>query len=162
MTNSEKNLIKKIWKKIRYRGAGTLFFTEVNGTCEILLARRKSGFWSIAGGRANCGEDLEPAALRETKEEFGVSPESARECFHFNYPLAVLGFGFRWKTVLHELSERTQFGVFPDPRARDFYREFSKAEWFPIDELPARTNWLVCPVVWKLKRFIAKRKRGVR
>jgi len=39
----------------------------------ILVLKRKNGFWEFPGGGVEWGEDPQKAALRETKEETGLS-----------------------------------------------------------------------------------------
>ena len=54
--------------------ASTLCFLVKND--QILLAMKKRGFgaglWNGAGGKANDGEDIKTAALRELNEEIGI------------------------------------------------------------------------------------------
>lgn len=51
-------------------GAGGLVFDE---TGEVLLIRDKNGYWVFPKGHVEPGEDARQTALREVKEETGVS-----------------------------------------------------------------------------------------
>ncbi|HUV71436.1 MAG TPA: 8-oxo-dGTP diphosphatase [Clostridia bacterium] len=59
---------------------------------EVLLAMKKRGFgagrWNGTGGKPNAGETIEKAAIREAREEVGVTPLSLRKVasLKFNFP----------------------------------------------------------------------------
>jgi 8-oxo-dGTP diphosphatase len=44
----------------------------------LLLLRRESGFWEFPGGGVDWGEEPQQAAVRETKEETGLSAENIK------------------------------------------------------------------------------------
>ena len=60
---------------------------------KILLCRRaiepRSGFWTLPSGYMELNETLQQAALREAKEEAGISP--IIDCLHTIYDLPHLG-----------------------------------------------------------------------
>lgn len=45
---------------------------------KILVLKRKSGFWEFPGGGVEWGENPEKTALRETKEETGITPSELK------------------------------------------------------------------------------------
>ena len=133
-----------------YSGGGVLYYTRgTAGTVEILLALRRynpgKNTWSIPGGgleRAD-GKDLVRCALRETREEgFGGHPTveaalTAAQSRELMVPGSCsvrirLPF-FDWRTLLVELPHK------PEGWPRQI-REFSRAEWFKMKSLPARTH----------------------
>ncbi len=73
----------RLARLLRYRGAGVLLVRsrghEAAGVRLVLLARRKSGWWSIPGGGAHGGESFRDAALREATEEVGALPRDLKE-----------------------------------------------------------------------------------
>ncbi len=55
------------------QGAGAIIFrNEKNGRLYLLL-RSKGGTWGFAKGKVDQGESLQEAAIREVKEETGIS-----------------------------------------------------------------------------------------
>lgn len=139
------------WK--RYSGAGILFVSasENEGREDgVLLGCRKgSGVWSIPGGASEKGEEMWETAARETTEEFGEIPGDGRICFWQRFPFGP--FGFDWTTFVFRLEERPLPSVFPNHGAKDFYKKFREAKWFPVGSLPPKTHHLLRPVLWRLK-----------
>jgi len=62
--------------------AGVLMYRRKSGKMEVFLvhpggpfwAKKDEGAWTIPKGECADGEDLQPAALRELKEETGIEP----------------------------------------------------------------------------------------
>jgi 8-oxo-dGTP pyrophosphatase MutT (NUDIX family) len=134
-----------------YRGAGILFIaaTAPRGH-QLLLARRKSGVWSIPGGGSTRHDaDAAATAWRETHEEFGHPPQPGQLLFTKRYPFSL--FGFDWTTLVVELPATPAPSLFPSPHARDFHREFTEAGWFPANRLPKRTHLLLYPILLRLR-----------
>lgn len=130
-----------------YNGAGILFIGEPMGDSAqhcLLGCRRRSGVWSIPGGKANRGEDPWVTAVREATEEFGRLPARAERICSVRFPLVL----FKWTTFVVRLPEVSDF---PDRTARDFAREFSNAAWFPIGALPLKMHPLIHPVIVRLR-----------
>jgi 8-oxo-dGTP pyrophosphatase MutT (NUDIX family) len=133
-----------------YCGAGILFIaaTAPRGH-QLLLARRKSGIWSIPGGGSTRHDaDAAATAWRETREEFGHPQQPGQVLFTQRYPFSL--FGFDWTTLVVELPAIPDPSLFPSPHARDFHREFTEARWFPITRLPKRTHSLLYPILFRL------------
>jgi 8-oxo-dGTP pyrophosphatase MutT (NUDIX family) len=135
-----------------YQGAGILFFTQSHNETSVLLGqRRRSGVWSIPGGRWH-ESDSDPwaTAYRETVEEFGSVPTGHQERSSLRYPFGL--FGFDWTTFLLEVPDPPAIAAYPDRQAQDFHVEFRDAAWFPIHSLPPKTHWLLYPLIWKLRK----------
>jgi 8-oxo-dGTP pyrophosphatase MutT (NUDIX family) len=134
-----------------YRGAGILFIaaTAPRGH-QLLLARRKSGIWSIPGGGSTRHDaDADATAWRETREEFGHPPQPGQVLFTQRYPFSL--FGFDWTTLVVELPAIPDPSLFPSPHAHDLHREFTEARWFPITRPPKRTHLLLYPILLRLR-----------
>lgn len=70
-----KKAVEEFVKSRGYKGAGCIV---VNKDGQILLGRRSdNGLWCTPGGHVDEGESFEQAALRELKEETGISAKSA-------------------------------------------------------------------------------------
>lgn len=67
-----------------------VIFTIQNDNLEVLLIKRKASpykdSWAIPGGFIHVGETLEEAALRELKEETGVSEVYLEQLYTFGTP----------------------------------------------------------------------------
>ena len=132
-----------------FTGAGVLFVTPAGeGDVNLLLAQRLSGIWSIPGGGSHRNDgDAWVTARRETTEEFGSFPSGSETLFSMRFPFGIMGFD--WTTFVVRL--RSVPDCFPDRQARDFLAEFQDAAWFPVKQLPAKSHWLLMPVLWKLR-----------
>jgi 8-oxo-dGTP diphosphatase len=101
---------------------------------EVLLIRRGkpplAGAWSLPGGRLEWGERLEPAALRELREETGVEAEL------LGLVDVVDGlFGPEVHYVLVDYAARWRSG---EPRAGD---DAAEAAFHPLAELEGLGLW---------------------
>ena len=112
-----------------YRGAGLLFFRPDDG--KVLLVKRSPqisypGWWAIAGGSVEPGEDELTGALREATEELGQLPafdlaavepswNAPRPWWSFVTFLGILKPGQVWAPTLNwENSEWGWFQPVPD------------------------------------------------
>lgn len=130
-----------------YAGAGILFLSSAS---DVLLARRKSGVWSIPGGGA-ISADQGPweTAWRETAEEFGPVPDRWSREGSMRYPFGLLG--FEWTTFVLRLEAPPAIDKFPVRAGTHFHHEFDDASWFSPRRLSGRTHWLLFPLVWRLR-----------
>src|SRR5215510_5152503 len=75
--------------------SGTLLYRRASGELEVLLVHPSGNYnrgkpWSIPKGLPDPGEDLEAAAIRETREEAGIdmaglAEEAVRSLGHIDY-----------------------------------------------------------------------------
>lgn len=100
---------------------------------KVLLGLKKEGFgknlWNALGGRKQGNESPLQAAIRETQEEAGVTPQNLRHAanlfFHFaNYP-DMYCFAF--------IADK--YSGLPAETAE------AKPSWFPINRLPFDQMW---------------------
>ncbi len=102
---------------------------------EVLLGMKKvrfgAGKWNGFGGKVEAGESIEVAALREVKEESGLSikPESLKH-------VATVSFYFAEKEIFecHAYIARQWQG---EPRESDEM----KPRWFPLSAVPYDAMW---------------------
>ena len=120
-------------------GVGVLVRNEAG---EMLLGlrsekcRNEAGKWTAPGGCVEFGETLEEAAIRETREEYGIEVKVTRLLKLHN----------------HILSDEKQHWVNPIFEARLVKGEpkmmepdkIVKIGWFPLDRLPENitVNWI--------------------
>lgn len=110
---------------------GTLVYLFRDG--EILLAMKKRGFgegmWNGAGGKVKDGESVREAAVRETQEEIGVTPQLSE-------PHGTIDFtdpdGSRW--TVHVFRTET-FGGEPGES------EEMRPQWFSVEDIPYDQCW---------------------
>jgi mutator protein MutT len=103
---------------------------------KIFLTKRintgyKDGEWSLIGGHLEGGETARQAAVREVKEEIGVTIEQ-KDLHFFNVAHLITN------------SERIHFSFFADKwEGNPMNNEpntATEAEWFPINNLPDNTT----------------------
>ncbi|MBI5133942.1 MAG: 8-oxo-dGTP diphosphatase [Candidatus Taylorbacteria bacterium] len=102
---------------------------------EICLAMKKRGFgagrWNGAGGKANEGETVEAAALRETEEEIGVRPKSISKVAELHFTFANKP---EWDQVVHAY---LCFSWEGEP----VESEEMAPRWFKTGEIPYKEMW---------------------
>ena len=105
---------------------------------EILLARKKRGFgvgkWNGAGGKPEPGEPIERTAIRETEEEFGVTPRDLRR-------VATLDFFFPQTPEYAGWDQQVCVFVGEAWDGEPTESEEMAPRWFPLDALPLAAMW---------------------
>jgi 8-oxo-dGTP diphosphatase / 2-hydroxy-dATP diphosphatase len=127
---------------------GTWMFVVKNG--RILLAMKKRGFgagkWNAPGGKVQRAESIEQGAIRETKEELGITVEKAEKAaeiefqFKYNPEWNMTVFGFMAKKWHGEARETEEMAP----------------KWFKFSEIPYERMWRD-DEVW-LKQVLAGKK----
>lgn len=109
----------------------SVIFKEVKKGYELLLIRRKNepfkSHWSLPGGFLEVDEDLETGALRELKEETGLSMQKLHQVGAFGD----LGRDPRGRTISVAFA-----GKINNPDEVNGGDDAEEAQWFPIDDLP--------------------------
>jgi 8-oxo-dGTP diphosphatase len=110
-----------------------IFGLDDSGSLKVLLIQRGhepyKGQWALPGGFVDMNEPLEEAALRELKEETGVSDVFIEQLYTFGTP----GRDPRGRVVTvvyYALINLTEHQIGAETDAQD-------VKWFPIDALPA-------------------------
>lgn len=100
------------------------------GNVEVLLIRdNRYDNWVLPKGHVEKGESLEQAALREIKEEAGVTKAQVHsELGTFR---RYVERAKEWKIIHYLLIIAS-----PDQPLGTFESEYTEVRWFPIDELP--------------------------
>ena len=55
------------------QSAGIIFFRKIQGRVDFLLLNYPSGHWDLVKGHIESGEKPQDAAIRESKEETGIT-----------------------------------------------------------------------------------------
>lgn len=120
---------------------------------KVLLGMKKRGFgvgrWNGFGGKVDPGESVEEAAIRELREEVGITVASVEQ-------LGKINFEFKNDPVTLEVN------IF---KADNFQGELIESEemrpqWFPINEIPFDQMWpddkYWIPLFLEDKKFLGK------
>lgn len=129
---------------------GTLIYIFNNN--RVLLAMKKRGFganlWNAPGGKIEFGETAKLAAIRETKEEVGLTPVLTEPVGEILYHDPVQG---NWKITVFRTEEFSGAAT---------ESEEMKPAWFPLDAIPYKQMWpgddQWLPYVIAEKRFSAE------
>ncbi len=112
-------------------------------------AFRSAGEWSLPGGKIEWGESLEDGAIRETKEETGITIKnpkviSVHNCKNEHAHFLTVGL------LTHEWKGEAQV-MEPD--------EMTEWQWFPLDNLPEPRYFPSFEVIenYKAGKFYMKR-----
>ena len=106
--------------------AGAIIFDDEQRVLLLEHVFRPDSSWGMPGGFLNKGEHPETALRRELREEIGVDLEDVEMLFARTLP--------RQRQV--EVYFRARAIGIPEPRSF----EIRKAEWFPLDRLPAQLS----------------------
>lgn len=136
----------------RARSAGGVVFRRAGGGVEILVLRHEGGKWMLPKGTIEAGETPEGVALREVREETGLSQvRVVRDLGQERY-------SFFWRTedtvydkTVHYFLLEFLGGEEPTPQHEE---GFVAAEWVPVDVALTR-------IKYKETREIVRRAREV-
>jgi len=150
--NSIKNIRKFIGTSPMFMpSAGIILYKKG----KILLQKRSdSGEWALHGGAMEMGETTEETAIRETKEELGIIPQS----------LDLYGV-FSGKPMYHVYPDGNEVYIvctvyFCDNYAGDFKidnKEVQQIEWFNLNELPTNMGFIDSHILESLNIFVKKK-----
>jgi len=123
----------------RAQSAGGVVFRRDGDQPRILLLRHTSGKWMLPKGTIETGETPEAVALREVREETGISKvrvvaDLGEERYYFFWRSEDTYYD---KTVRYFLLE-FQGGEEASPQAEE---GFVACEWVPLDEAIARIKY---------------------
>ena len=93
-----------------------------------------SGFWNGAGGKVEAGEGIEQAAIREVREEVGISPIALRK-------VAILDFYFPEVAPEKDWSQRAHVFLAKEWEGTVFESDEMAPKWFPLDAIPYDRMW---------------------
>lgn len=112
--------------------ADSVIFAYVEAQLSILLIQRKNdpfkGMWALPGGFVENDEDLEPAAIRELKEETGIELKTMQQLRAYGKP----GRDPRFRTV----SIVFQAIIDPEQHKIAAADDAASLQWFNTKQLP--------------------------
>ncbi|VDO93566.1 unnamed protein product [Soboliphyme baturini] len=110
--------------------AGFILFRMINGRIHYLLLRASYGthHWTPPKGHVNKGESLRDAAVRETFEETGYSPDDYEEVPGFKRTLEYMANGHQ-KTVVYWLAKLKN-----EEKKLSLSEEHQQFRWLPLEE----------------------------
>ena len=147
-------------KFVREISSGGVVFRKVNGKFEVCLTSRKKGkIWCLPKGIVEEGESLKETAVREVKEETGLSGQVIDKIGDIIY----------WYSVKNKAGElakifkRVYFFLLEycdgDTEHHDF--EVDEAKWFPIDKaLNMLSHENEKEIMKKAKQMLSKSAKG--
>jgi 8-oxo-dGTP pyrophosphatase MutT (NUDIX family) len=102
---------------------------------QILLAMKKRGFgrgkWNGVGGKADPGETVEQAAIRECQEEIGVTPLNARQVGDIKFTM----------TTDPAFGHHAHIFVATDWEGEPTETEEMRPQWYEITHIPYDSMW---------------------
>ena len=114
----------------RVVSAGGVVWRRVADQIEVLLCGRPAErLWALPKGTPEPGETIEQAALREVREETGVTVETDGVVGDIKYWFSRPQDGIRYSKTVHHFLMRPTGG---DPGLHD--HEFDEVRWVPVGE----------------------------
>ncbi|MBK9710807.1 MAG: NUDIX domain-containing protein [Kouleothrix sp.] len=105
---------------------GVVYRWASNGQLELLLIKKRGGFWTLPKGRIKTDEDMQAAVAREVAEETSISGEVGSMVRQVIYTIQKAG-RRRQKVVTYYLMRAT--GGQPRPQAKE---QIERVRWFPV------------------------------
>jgi predicted NUDIX family NTP pyrophosphohydrolase len=134
------------------QAAGLLLYRRNAGVLEVLLVHPSGNYnrkapWSLPKGLPDEGESLVDAAIRETREEAGVSADAHRDALvslgHIDYT--------RSRKRVHAFALEAQPDIAPKPNCW----EIDRVEFKPMEEAQALIHPDQRPFLDRLKELLA-------
>lgn len=117
--------------------AGGVVYRERDGRVEIVLvARPAHGLWALPKGTPEAGETVEATALREVREETGLTVVIVREITSIHYRYAITSENVLVQKVVHHFLFEPVGG---DVTLHD--HEYDVVDWVDIHEAPGRMTY---------------------
>ncbi|MCU0493676.1 MAG: NUDIX domain-containing protein [Chloroflexaceae bacterium] len=113
---------------VRYAVGGILYRHGAGGVTEIVLIKKRHGFWTLPKGHIKAGELANAALLRELREETGLSGVVESFIYTLNYPITRRGRDYT--KVVHYYLVGAVSGT-PRPCKRE---RIQSVRWFPFPE----------------------------
>ena len=92
------------------------------------------GLWNGPGGKVEVGEGVEQAAIREAREEVGISPVALQK-------VAILDFHFPEVPSEKDWSQRAHVYLVSEWHGRVVETDEMAPKWFPLDKIPYDRMW---------------------
>jgi 8-oxo-dGTP diphosphatase len=105
---------------------GVVYRRTRRGQLQLLLIKKRAGFWTLPKGKALPGEPLADAVAREVSEETGLSGAVETAVRQVSYEIRKKG-ASRRKVVTYYLLRANGGVLRPDRKER-----IEKVRWFPI------------------------------
>lgn len=112
--------------------AGGVVFTDKGGDIRLLMILDRFGYWTLPKGKVEAGETAEEAALREIREETGISGRILKCLGETDYVYVDEDEESVHKKVIYYLVEANGFEVTPAET------EIAGAEWVSLEEAQRR------------------------
>lgn len=106
---------------------GVVYRRTPEGRIELLLIKKRGGFWTLPKGKIEPGEADHTAVVREISEETGIEGYVESDVLRVLYTIHKAGQP-RLKTVTYYLVRAYQGTLRPDPK-----EQIQRVRWFAID-----------------------------
>lgn len=121
----------------RLTSSGGVIFRKGNGICEIALVSVKGGgVWCLPKGIVDRDEGPEETALREVREETGLTGRIVDSLGHITYWYFVRDENAKCRKMVHFYLMEFVCGD-----TADHDREVDDAAWFPIEEALGKVSY---------------------
>ena len=113
----------------RISSGGVVYRVSENSTEVVLIAPASKNAWAIPKGLIDKGEDEQTAALREVREETGLTGEITEKIGQISYWFLLKQKDLKVHKTVHFFLMK-----YIEGSTDDHDHEVDEARWFPIDE----------------------------